>query len=74
MESFLKFWGAMWLVVGILSFVNVLGTHNGGFGSFLTAIAILLCTVAPFVLFNCCAKLWENISEKMRKKALVAKK
>ena len=54
MESFLKFWGAMWLVVGILSFVNVLGTHNGGFGSFLTAIAILLCTVAPFVLPHQC--------------------
>ena len=50
MESFLKFWGAMWLVVGILSFVSVLGTHNGGFGSFLTAIAILLCTVAPYYL------------------------
>jgi len=74
MEGVLKFWGAMWLVVGVFSFLSVLGTHSGGFGSFLTAMAILLCTVAPFVLFNCCAKLWENVSEKMRKKALANKK
>lgn len=74
MEGVLKFWGAMWLVVGIFSFLNVLSTPGGGFGAFMTSITILACTVFPFVLFNVCAGIIENVSEKMRKKALAQKK
>ena len=58
MESVLKFLGAMWLIVGVLSFLSVLGTPGGGFGAFMTSIAILACTVVPFVLFNVSAGIW----------------
>ena len=74
MESVLKFWGAMWLVVGVLSFLNVLSTAGGGFGAFMTSITILACTVAPFVLLNVGAGIWENVSEKIRKQKLANKK
>ncbi len=70
MESALKIWGSLWFVAGILSFLNILATPGGGFGAFMSAITVLGCTVVPFILLHCTAKLWENIHEIKRRKSL----